>query len=258
MQVKSKQMVKITTFNSMTTKLTLMKRLAMALAIPVLMAGCNSKCIEDSGNHIQIQHVVKSFDKIKVTGSVKLVMKQDSSYSISIEADSNILKHLIAEVSGSELRIKLEEGKYCGTDSVVVYAGIGELKQLHTDGAVKVAGNERIYANDLDFNFTGTSDVNLNLSVGKLTTKIDGVGKLSLSGQAGVHDLNTKGTASLSAFDFVAGEYEIDIEGTGKANINVLNELKVTTSGTSEVYYKGNPKKVNEKKSGATKLEKVN
>jgi len=38
----------------------------------------------------------------------------------------------------------------------------------------------------------------------------------------------------------------------------VLNELKVRTDGSSEIYYKGNPKKIDEKKSGATKLEKVN
>jgi hypothetical protein len=38
----------------------------------------------------------------------------------------------------------------------------------------------------------------------------------------------------------------------------VLNELTVKTEGASEVYYKGNPKEVNEKKSGAAKLEKVN
>ncbi|MNY29344.1 hypothetical protein D3C86_1633800 [compost metagenome] len=101
------------------------------------------------------------------------------------------------------------------------------------------------------------TDVTMDINAGKLTTKVDGVGKLTLTGQAGVHDLKIKGTAKVDAFDFIVGIYNIDTDGTGKANINVLNELKVKTSGSSEIYYKGNPKKVDEKKSGATKLEKV-
>lgn len=234
------------------------KTLIIALGLPVLLAGCTSKCIEDSGNKIHMESVVKNFDQIKVDGAIKLVLKQDSSYSIRIEADSNIMKHIIADVSGKELKVKLDGSKYCGSDSIVVYAGIGELKKMTADGAVKVVGDGRIYGKDVDFKFTGTSDVTLDLSVAKLSTKIDGKGLLTLTGQTGIHDLDTKGTVKINAFDFVAGVYDIDVDGIGKANINVLNDLKVRTSGSSEIYYKGNPRKVDEKKSGATRLEKVN
>ncbi|WP_316788003.1 head GIN domain-containing protein [Pedobacter frigoris] len=236
-----------------------MKKISIiALALPVFAAACTSECIEDSGKNIHIESVVKNFDQIKVEGAIKLVLKQDSTYSIRIEADSNIMKHITADVSGKELKVKLDDSKYCGSDSIVVYAGIGELKKINADGAVKIVGDGRIYGNDVDFKFAGTSDVNLDLSVAKLVTKIDGNGLLTLRGQSGVHDLDTKGTAKVNAFDFVSGVYDIDVDGIGKANINVLNELKVRTSGSSEIYYKGNPKKVDEKKSGATKLEKVN
>lgn len=236
-----------------------MKRTSIiALFIPFLFTGCENKCIEDSGNHVSRAVTLKNFDKIKVDGALKLVMTQDSSYKVQVEADSNIITYVKADVSGSELRLKLDYDRYCGTDSIVVRAGIGELKGLQLDGAVKVLGEGRIYAADVDLSFSGASDVQLDLSAAKVTTKVDGVGKIALSGQAGTHDLKIKGTAKVNAFDFIVGVYNIDTEGTGKAEINVLNELKVKTSGSSEIYYKGNPKKVDEKKSGATKLEKVN
>lgn len=201
---------------------------------------------------------MKNFDKISVDGAIKLILMQDSSYKVQVDADSNIIAYVKADVSGSELKLKLDYDKYCGTDSIVVRAGIGELKQLELDGAVKVVGEGRIYAGDVKFNFSGSSDVSLDLSAARVTTEVDGVGKLALKGQAGIHELKIKGIANLDAFDFVVGVYDIETKGKGKANINVLNELKVRTSGSSEIYYKGNPKKVDEKKSGATKLEKVN
>jgi hypothetical protein len=236
-----------------------MKRIAfIALLIPVLFAGCEHKCIEDAGQQVSRTLSVKDFDQIKVEGAIQLVMVQDSSYKIQIDADSNIINYVKADVSGSELKLKLEDAKYCGTDSIVIRVGIGELKALKLDGTVKAVGEGRIYADDLALSFSGTTDVKMELSAGKVVTRVDGVAKIALNGQAGVHDLKIRGTAKIDAFDFTVGVYDIDTEGTGKANINVLNELKVKTSGSSEIYYKGNPKKVEEKKSGATKLEKVN
>ncbi|MBB5436437.1 DNA-binding protein [Pedobacter sp. AK017] len=237
----------------------MMKKISLiALLIPVLFTGCENKCIEDAGRHVSRAVSVKNFDRIKVEGAIKLVMVQDSSYKIQVDADSNIITYVKADVSGSELRLKLDYDHYCGTDSIVVRAGIGELRSLKLDGAVKAVGEGRIYADDLDLSFSGAADVNMNLSARKVVTRVDGVGKIALSGQAGVHDLKINGTARVDAFDFIVGIYNIDTDGSGKANINVLNELKVKTSGSSEIYYKGNPKKVDEKKSGATKLEKVN
>jgi hypothetical protein len=140
----------------------------------------------------------------------------------------------------------------------VVKVGIGELKKLTAAGAVQILSESKLILNDLNISLSGSNKVRLDISAGKLTTTADGVAEINLNGQAGSHLLHTKGTATVEAFGFVVGLYDIDIDGVGKANINVLNELNVETSGSSEIYYKGNPRKVNEKKSGAAKLEKVN
>ncbi|MES2828919.1 MAG: head GIN domain-containing protein [Bacteroidota bacterium] len=234
------------------------KLLAIVLFIPVLLAGCSSDCIKDSGNHIAKGLTVKPFDKIDVSGAIKLILKQDSTYGIKIEADSNLMEYIKADVSGSELVLKMKKGSYCGEDSVVIYVGIGELKELTGAGAVKIATDGHIYAKDVDLNFAGASEVSLNLNAANVTTRIDGVGKLKLAGQAGSHRLTTTGSAEIDAFNFIAGAYDIHVTGTGKANINVLNDLKVKTEGSSEIYYKGNPQNIDENKTGAAKLEKVN
>jgi hypothetical protein len=234
------------------------KLLAILLFIPVLMAGCSSKCIEDSGVRIAKGTVVKPFDKIDVSGSIKLILKQDSAYLIKVEADSAIMDRIKVGVSNSKLTLTMKEGSYCGSDSIVIYAGIGELKELKGSGVVTVKSDGVINGKDLVMGFSGSPDVSLNLSVANLETNMDGIGKLNLSGQAGSHKLSTTGSSETLAYGFTAGVYDIKITGTGKAQINVLNELKVKTDGSSEIFYKGNPKKVDEDKSGAAKLEKVN
>jgi len=48
------------------------------------------------------------------------------------------------------------------------------------------------------------------------------------------------------------------VEGVTKMKINVLNGLKVKSSGSTDISYKGSPEKLEEKKSGTYKLTKVN
>jgi hypothetical protein len=194
---------------------------------------------------------VTPFDEIEIDGPVKLVLRQDSSFKVTVSADSNIVEKIKTSVSGETLKIKLDPMSYCGTDSIVIHAGIGALTEI------KAAGTSKVYS-DLNLELSGTTETNLNIYVGKLTTKSDGAARLTVSGQAGLHKLESKGMLELNAFDFVVAQYDINIEGTGKSNINVLNDLKVKTSGSSSIFYKGNPKNVSDKKSGTSKLEKVN
>jgi len=252
MQVKLKQTVKIIIFKNMK------KLLAIVLFITVFLAGCSSGCIEDSGIRIANGKVVKPFDEIEVNGAIRLILKQDSTYLIKIEADSAIMGRIEVESSSSKLTLTMKEGAYCGSDSIVIYAGIGELKEIKGAGAINVRSEGLINGKELKMGFSGSYDVSLDLSVAKLETNLDGVGKLNLSGQSGSHKLRTTGSSETTAYNFIAGVYDIHITGNGKASINVLNELIVKTDGSSEIYYKGNPKKIDEKKSGAAKLEKVN
>jgi len=236
-----------------------MKKIVQFLCIiPVLISGCNTKCIEDSGKHIEKKANFTSFEKIDVSGAIKLVLKQDSSYTVTVATDSNLMDYVILEQKGSKLNISVKKSSYCGTDSIVVEAGIGKLSEITAAGAVKAISTGRINAGDLKLNFSGSTEAILDINASKVTSILDGVGKMKLSGQAGSHQLSIIGTGDIDAFDFTVGNYNIEITGNAKANINVLNELNIKTEGASDIHYKGNPKKVNEKKSGAATLEKVN
>lgn len=236
-----------------------MKKIALyVFAIPLLFAACKSKCVEDLGIHSSKELSLQPYDEIKVSGPIKLLLRQDSTYKLNIGADSSVIGLVKAEVSGHELTVKLDAAKYCGTDSIIVTAGIGELKKLSASEAVRVYTTSKINLNDITINLSGATVLKLDLNAGKLALNNDGAAAINLIGQAGTHQLKSKGSINLDAFDFAAGIYDLDIEGAGKAKINVLNDLKVKTTGATEIYYKGNPKNVDEKKSGVSKLQKVN
>lgn len=229
------------------------------IALPLLFAGCKSKCVEDLGIHATREAVVKPFDEISVSGPIKLILRQDSSFKVLIEADSSIIDKVSAEVSGHELNLKLDAKAYCGKDSIIVSAGVGDLKKISGEGATRIYTSSTLNVNELALNLSGATRVVMDLNTGKLTTTLkDGAASIDLNGQAGQHKVKSKGAITMNAFTFITGVYELDLEGTAKMKVNALNDLKIKTSGAVEIFYKGSPKNIEEKQSGTYKLEKVN
>jgi len=229
------------------------------LALPLLFAACKSKCVEDLGIHSSREIIVNPFDEIKVSGPIKLIMRQDSSFKVVVDADSNIIGKIKADVSGHELSLKLDAKDYCGKDSIIISAGIGALKKLSGEGATRIYTSSPINVGELQMNLSGATKVSMDINAGKLTaTQDDGAANIDLRGQAGTFKLKTQGAVTLDAFSFVTGVYDVDIEGVAKLKINVLNDLKVKSTGATEIFYKGSPKNIDEKKSGTYKLERVN
>lgn len=234
------------------------RKILYLLALPLLFAACKSKCVEDLGIHATRDYTVKPFDEIKISGPIRLVMRQDSSFKVNIVADSNVIGLVKSEVSGHQLQLKLDSKQYCGKDSIIISVGIGALKKIDAEGAGHIYTSSLINAGDLELNLSGATKLMMEMNVHQLTTNTDGTADLILLGQAGSHQLKSKGALQLNAFAFVTGIYDLNVEGVGKLKINVLNELKIKTSGAADISYKGSPAKIKEDKSGTYKLSKVN
>jgi hypothetical protein len=234
------------------------KNLLYLLAIPLLFSACKSKCVEDLGISATRDYTLKPFDEIKLSGPIRLVMRQDSSYKVNVRADSAVIGLVKVEVSGHALELKLDAKSYCGKDSIIISAGIGDLKKLKSEGAGHIYTSSLINVNELDMNLSGATMLMMQMNAAKLITTTDGAANLALLGQAGVYQLKSKGAVEVTAFDFVTGVSDINLEGVAKLKINVLNELKINSTGSATISYKGSPKKLEEKKTGTYKLEKVN
>jgi len=236
-----------------------MKQLSLfLLALSLLFTACNTKCVEDSGIRVERAQQLEAFEKLEIRGPIKVILVQDSSYKVRISADSNIVEDVKASISSKTLKLKLDPEKYCGKDSVIVYAGIIYLKSIRLENGSKLASNGLLNLKDVELDLDGNTEVNMDLTTGKMTTNVDGTSKITLRGQAGEHNLKSTGALTLDAFDFVTAKVSMNTEGVNKANINVLNDLNLETTGTSEVYYKGSPKNINKKKAGTAILKKVN
>jgi hypothetical protein len=221
-----------------------------------VLSSCHMGCIEGSGKKITENRKITNFSKIDISGGFKINIKQDSSLSLTVMGDDNIMKYVRTQVNGNKLRIYTRKN-LCESGPIIVNIGIKNLEAIEASGAVELTSEGRINTQNLSLNFSGVSKIDMDLSAADVKTEARGATEIFLKGQAASHSVKVSGVGKLHALDFVVGTYNIKSSGSANSEINVLKELKVDTKGASTIEYRGNPSKVEEHKSGASSLNKV-
>lgn len=227
------------------------------LLLAAVLSSCGmQECISGSGNQVSEDRQTGDFTKVDVSGSVKVILHQDSHNSLRIVADDNIQEQIETSVHGNTLRIKMRNN-ICEAGPVTAYIYSKKYEGLGASGVVEIASNGKLNVNDFTLNLSGSSKVALELDAASVKTSSSGASEIFLKGQAGSHELHLSGSSSVQAPDFVVGRYKIESSGSSNSKINVLNELDISSSGSSDVEYRGNPSRISQDKSGSSSLRKV-
>jgi len=238
-------------------KIYLLAAFSAALFISVGLLGCNrAGCKGGSGKMITEERQAMAFTKLNVSGDFDVHIKQDSVSGVSITADDNLIQYIKTGVEGDELTVKSKDN-ICSSGRFVLNIRVRDVSAISTSGAVNLSSTGKLNTKDLELNFSGESKITLDINSGNLKTGGSGSTELNLTGQATSHTVDVSGSLTLNALNLVAGKYSIETSGDSKCKINVLNELNVSSSGSSDVEYRGNPTKIHEDKSGSSTLKKI-
>jgi hypothetical protein len=224
----------------------------------LLLSSCRLHCVKGSGKEAAENRKVADFTKLDISGSYKVVLKQDSSLSVAITADDNLLKYIKTEVNGDKLKISTDNKNFCTDRDIVITVGVHNIEAIKASGAIDIKSDGKIVAKNFGFDLSGATKINMDLDAADVSTDGSGVTEITLRGQASSHHVDLSGGGKIHAFDFIVGNYDIETSGASDCDINVLHELSVNSSGASDIKYKGNPTTINNKKAGISSITKVN
>lgn len=194
-----------------------------------------------------LQYVVTKFVRNKLIIDKKNNVLIANNMPIKIYAGTPLLK--FAELSGSGRMVvdELHSGNLTlslSGSGEIIYNESAECENLTMD----ISGSGNINApyvksgqTNIDIDGSGVCTVD-SISLEKLDIDIDGSGGINLSGLCDYVDLRIEGTGKLEASDLFTKRYDIRVNGSGCAYINVSNELNIIVNGSGNIYYLGYPK----------------
>lgn len=199
------------------------------------VATAHAQAVRGSGVAKSEERALKPFERIDVAGAFDVTLVDGPNYKITVEADNDLLDAVSSDVIENELKI-MSLRSFVSRTTMKVTVESPPLR------ALTVSGNAHVVANSLrgaNFAFTGSGS-----STAKLGGTVDAL-KISLLG-----------AGKVDALQLVAQEVDVEVLGSGTAEVNAIKSLGLMAIGAGTIRYRGNPK-VSRHAIGRGKVEQV-
>jgi hypothetical protein len=235
------------------------------LTFAVALSSCTIMldCIEGNGDIKSEERTVSSFTAIANETSFHVVYVQGTGYSVTVEAESNILPYIETRVTGGGLEISTIRGTHClrcGTQPVItvtapliselVNAGSGDIVAGDLEGEnVKLvaSGSGDIFAGeisgeDVSIVVSGSGNIMTDgISVSTFKATLSGSGDLTVSGAAVSSRYVVSGSGSVFSGNLVTNTAVVTMSGSGSVYTSVDDRLDAVISGSGNIYLHGSP-----------------
>ena len=202
---------------------------------------------------------VDGFTAVSFGVAGKLFLKQGSSYSVELEGDRELLEEIETIVRDGRLVIRKSSWRIMNNSKITAYVTMPEIDGLSVSGSGTLEAKDPINGSDFDLRVSGSGNILLNdLQVEDVDCSISGSGNILLNGSAtDGAELTISGSGKYDGEEFKVNEMDVRISGSGNCRCWVESDLKVSVSGSGDIYYKGDPDRIDSRTSGSGKIRKL-
>ncbi len=210
--------------------------------------------IEGNGNVKEETRESAPFDKIDVSGSFDIFLTPGNYTSVQVVTDENLLEHIETYVKGGTLYVEAKEklGHYQKLELVLT---MKTFNGADLSGACELKSKGMLNGEDVELDFNGAVEADLDLTCNKLDVDMSGASELTIRGEAKKAKFEISGAGDIVADEFKTESCRVEISGAGEAKVFATETLDVDVSGAAEVRYRGNPGEVKQDVSGAATVK---
>lgn len=224
-----------------------MKNLILTLALLVSVStvsaqNWSTKKTKGNGNIVTEERIVDEFNKLKVSGSFRVVLTADRSKELSIKTDENLMESIITEVKEGTLVIKMKKNYYLKPSNhkaIAVEVPLYALKEIALSGSGSIRSKEQIKTGQLEVKMSGSGKIIVGVAAEAVEAVLSGSGRIELNGSSAKLEANLSGSGSIRAKELKAEDGEFSVSGSGRIEANISDELEARISGSGSVRYLG-------------------
>lgn len=235
----------------------------MMMFIICTIAGCldvddgdDHTLITGSGNDITLTFDHINFDMIEIGSAFEADIIFSENFSIEARIDDNLEDYVIVEKNGDILKVMLSRNVSYRDITNEVTIKLPDLQKIEIDGAVKADIIGFNIDHSIEINVKGASRLTANINTGDLDINTEGASRLILKGIGGKADIIANGAANIDLEDFLTGDTEVIADGASTVTVYPNGTLTGSVSGSSTLYYIGDPTEVNVTENDISSVEK--
>ncbi len=218
---------------------------------------CNVKT--GSGNIISETRQVGKFEGIRSSGSIDIEVKNGDNFFVEIEGDDNILPYVITEVKNDMINVHFKSGTSFRNVHVKAYITSPVINKITVSGSGDIISKNILKDDDqIELRISGSGNIAAPVDAPQVEAIISGSGQINLKGRTKIFEGSVSGSGDLKCRELLAENSNVKISGSGTAHVFASLRLKALSSGSGNIYFSGNPKSQEIKKSGSGSIQPQN
>lgn len=235
-------------------------RLIAAGAIALTITSCNFSYekIKGEGPVVEEERESSSFSAVEIDFSGNVYYSVADEYSISVEAQSNLLPYITTEIDGETLVVSSKRNTSISTDKEIKIIVSGpSIEEVDINGSGTFYAETPVTVNEMECEIDGSGSIIFyELNTGNFQGEINGSGEIQLGGESEMAEFSINGSGDIRAQGFKSKDVEIEINGSGDVVVHAVDNLDVSISGSGDISYSGNPS-LDVEKSGSGDIRKL-
>ncbi len=199
-----------------------------------------SNCERGFGSTVTQEIGLSDFTGFELNTDAQVYLSHGDEVEVLVKGQENIIDELETRIRNDIWEIKYDD---CVEDSDVlrIYITTPNLNFIANNGSGNISSDNILKVEDLEVKNNGSGDIQLSIEGNIITSRNTGSGKLELEGVASTLDVEINGSGDVEAFDLLVRDGQVEIDGSGDAQVNVTDFLEIMIEGSGDVYYKGEP-----------------
>lgn len=232
---------------------------ALLFLTQLTFAQWGSKSVKGNENVIEETRTLSTYTEIEIAGAFAVELVEGIPGKISIVAESNLLEHIITLVKKDKLSIDVtKRTNLQPNDQIKIIVPFSTLEKLSKSGAGSIVSRKVIKTDKFSLNLSGSSVVDITVEASKsIDMYKSGSGDVVLQGKTDNLSIKSAGSGKMEAENLDADDVDIKLTGSGDIRIQCKKKLKAKVTGSGNIFYKGEPSKIDTKISGSGKIEKL-
>jgi hypothetical protein len=210
-------------------------RSIVMIATAAMLTACS--VTTGSGNVVSESRTVSGFTKIDLSGAGDVIIEQNGTEALTIEAEDNLIPKLTSEVVNGTLRLGEKSNLTIHLTKPVTYR-----VSMKDVSGLMISGSGTVTAS--------------TITAPSLAVDLSGSGKITVGGTVDQQDLVISGSGEYQAKDLQTKNASVEISGSGNATVTVNDKLDAQISGSGQLTYYGNPPQVTQEVSGSGRVTK--
>lgn len=197
--------------------------------------------INGNGNLKSETRNVGTAAKINLIGGMDVFVNSGNP-AVKVEGDENILQFIQTEMHDGWLEVRTRDHTNIHSKHPVkVYITTPSLTDLRVNGSGNITCNDKFSSvNSMSFDISGSGNITAEVNAPEVNAGITGSGNMYVKGETRNAKIHITGSGNYESPELKAENADVEIAGSGDADLFAENDLKATIAGSGDVKYRGN------------------